>query len=75
MSNKYLFTYCYEAGNGTVGFGSMTLTQSTYSPINQEVLDDAVRIVRETIGLPENLKICPFGFYRFEDETNKEELS
>lgn len=66
MSNQYLFTYCYEMGNGTLGFGSLTITQETYSPINQAVIDDAVRIVKEMLKLSEDTKVVPLAFHRFE---------
>ena len=66
MSNQYLFTYCYEMGNGTLGFGSLTITQETYSPINQAVIDDAVRIVKEMLKLLEDTKVVPLAFHRFE---------
>lgn len=69
MSNKYLFTYCYEHGDGKLGFGSVTMTQEKYYPINQKILDDAVKVVREMINLPEELKIVPLAFHRFEEET------
>ena len=66
MSNQYLFTYCDEMGNGTLGFGSLTITQETYSPINQAVIDDAVRIVKEMLKLLEDTKVVPLAFHRFE---------
>ena len=37
-SKSYLFTYCYECDNHTLGFGSVTMTQSEYTPINQAVI-------------------------------------
>ena len=67
-SNKYLLTYCYENANHTLGIGSVAMTQSKYYPINQEVLDDAIKWVRGDIGLPETQKIVPLAFIRFEAE-------
>lgn len=67
-SKKYLFTYAYENADHTLGIGSVTMTQSQYYPINQEVLDDAIKWVRGDIGLPESQKIVPLAFIRFEAE-------
>lgn len=67
-SKKYLFTYAYENADHTLGIGSATMTQSQYYPINQEVLDDAIKLVRGDIGLPESHKIVPLAFIRFEEE-------
>lgn len=67
MSRQYLFTYCYEVGNGTLGFGSLTITQETYSPINQVVIDDAIKIAKKLAKLPEDTKVCPLAFHRFEE--------
>lgn len=67
-SRKYLLTYCYENTNRTLGIGSITMTQNQYYPINQEVLDDAIKFVRRDIGLPDSQKIVPLAFTRFEDE-------
>ena len=44
------------------------MTQTQYYPINQEVLDDAIKFVRRDIGLPDSQKIVPLAFIRFEDE-------
>ena len=67
-SKSYLLTYCYENDNHTLGVGSVTMTQSQYTPINQAVIDDAVRWVRANIGLPDAQKIVPLAFMRFEEE-------
>ena len=67
-SKKYLLTYCYENTDRTMGIGSITMTQTKYYPINQEVLDDAIKFVRRDIGLPGSQKIVPLAFIRFEDE-------
>lgn len=67
-SKSYLFTYCYECENHTLGIGSVTMTQSEYYPINQEVIDDAVKWVRKKINLPDEKKIAPIAFIRFEEE-------
>ena len=67
-SKSYLFTYCYECENHTLGIGSVTMTQSEYYPINQEVLDDAIKWVRKEINLPDEKKIAPIAFIRFEEE-------
>ena len=67
-SKNYLFTYCYECENHTLGIGSVTMTQSEYYPINQEVLDDAIKWVRKEINLPNEKKIVPISFIRFEEE-------
>lgn len=67
-SKSYLLTYCYESDNHTLGFGSVTMTQSQYTPINQEVIDDAIKWVRKDIGLPDEQKIAPLAFIRFEAE-------
>lgn len=69
-SKKYLLTYCYENTDRTIGIGSITMTQTQYYPINQEVLDDAVKFVRRDIGLPDSQKIVPLAFIRFEDEVD-----
>ena len=68
-SNKYLLTYCYENIDRTIGIGSITMTQNQYYPINQEVLDDAIKFVRRDIRLPDSQKIVPLAFIRFEDES------
>ena len=70
-SNKYLLTYCYENTDHLLSIGSVTMTQSQYYPINQAVLDDAIKWVRKDIGLPDTLKIVPLAFIRFEDEEDK----
>ena len=67
-SRKYLLTYCYENTDRTIGIGSITMTQSQYYPINQEVLDDAIKFVRRDICLPDSQKIVPLAFIRFEAE-------
>ena len=67
-SKSYLFTYCYEQEHGGVGIGSVTITQERYAPINQSVIDDAVRIARNLSHIPDERKICPLAFHRFEDE-------
>lgn len=72
MSKSYLFTYCYDNGNGGTGIGSITITQSVYHPIDQDILEDAVRIVRENLKLPESQKIVPLAFHRFEMEQEDE---
>ena len=66
-SKSYLFTYCYESGDHSLGFGSVTMTQREFTPINQTVIDDAVEWVRKLIGLPETQKIVPLAFIRFEE--------
>ncbi len=65
-SNSYLLTYCYETIDHTLGFGSATITQSQYAPIDQAIIDDAIKWVHKKIGLPESLKITPLAFIRFE---------
>jgi hypothetical protein len=65
-SNKYLLTYCYENSDHTLGVGSVTMTQSKYTPIDQEVIDDAIAWVRNDINLPDSQKIIPLAFMRFE---------
>lgn len=67
-SKSYLFTYCYENSNHTLGIGSVTMMQSQYMPINQAVIDDAIVWVRKNIALPDSQKIIPLAFIRFEDE-------
>ena len=67
-SRKYLLTYCYENTDRTIGIGSITITQNQYYPSNQEVLDDAIKLVRRDICLPDSLKIVPLAFIRFEEE-------
>ena len=69
-SKKYLLTYCYENTDRTIVIGSITMTQTQYYPINQEVLDDDVKFVRRDIGLPDSQKIVPLAFIRFEDEVD-----
>lgn len=70
-SKSYLFTYCYECENHTLGIGSVTMTQSKYQPINQAVIDDAIEWVRKNIKLPDDKKIAPIAFIRFEDEESE----
>lgn len=67
-SKSYLFTYCYECENHTLGFGSVTMTQEKYTPINRAVIDDAIAWVRKEVNLPTDRKIVPLAFIRFEDE-------
>lgn len=67
-SKSYLFTYCYECDNHTLGFGSITMTQSEYTPINQAVIDDAIEWVRKEANMPADRKIAPLAFIRFEDD-------
>lgn len=67
MSNKYLLSYVYEHGDGKLGIGSVTMVQKEFCPINQEVIDDAVSWVRNECGIPEDRKIAPIGFFRFEE--------
>ena len=64
-SNKYLLSYSYE-NHGITGFGSLSIIQNTYAPITEEVLQDAIRIVREKSGFDETAKIAPIAFTRFE---------
>ena len=67
MSNRYLLSYAYEHGNGLLGIGSVTMVQSEYAPINQAVLDDAIEWVRKECNIPEDKKLAPLGFFRFEE--------
>lgn len=68
MSNRYLLSYVYECKNGLLGIGSVTMVQKEYTPINQEVLDDAIAWIRKKNHIPEDKKIALLGFFRFEEQ-------
>ena len=40
--------------------------------LREDMLEDAVRIVRENLKLPESQKIVPLAFHRFEMEQEDE---
>lgn len=66
MSKSYLFAYGYVNDVGGLGLGSITIIQNVYCPINQNVLNDACKIVREKLNLPESRAIIPLSFQRYE---------
>ena len=72
-SRQYLFSYVYDNGQGGSGMGSIVITQNIYAPITPALLDDAVRIVRDKLKLPEHLTIVPLAFTRFEAESEVNE--
>ena len=72
-SRQYLFSYVYDNGQGGSGMGSICITQNIYAPITPALIDDAVRLVRNKLQLPEHLIIVPLVFTRYEAESDPDE--
>ena len=51
--------------------GEITITQDKYTPITSAVLDDARRIIREKIDIPEDEPVAIVCWQRYEQENEQ----
>lgn len=65
MKGKYLLAYIYSH-SGVTGFGSINMTMEDDQPITPEVIQDAIKVIRENSGWDESATVLPLSWCRYE---------
>lgn len=65
MKGQYLLAYVYTLNNQT-GVGSINMTMEEDQPITPEVIQDAIRVIRENSGWDESVPVVALSWCRYE---------
>ena len=65
MKGQYLLAYVYTLNNQT-GVGSINMTMEEDQPITPEVIQNAIRVIRENSGWDESVPVVALSWCRYE---------
>lgn len=66
MRKNYLLCYVYEDINGLMSVGSCTFDIPEGKPLTAELLNDVVGELKQNMQFPEDRKLIPLAFSKFE---------